>query len=363
MASELLEDSKKISEQTPLLSEKAEIEAATEAATGEEWSKLKLLTMATVPPAFLFFIGVAALMYFEGWDVVIASYVITQMVTTIGYGDFTVQAQSAKLFMAFYALFVLVFLAYYYNLVVGRLVQWESAALRKYFRRLEVYYDDSVQHDEHAITKYGRINEAVAGLALFLIALAAGTIFFRLVEHCSCSKGVQGCDNSSYETCSATGGYVKGWTESFYMASVTLTTIGFGDYQPRTEIGRVFGMGWMLVGVATATLAILSISTLIFEEKKEKKFVSIDNDLSIDDETFAKIDRDGNGALSRAEYITYTLVKYDMVKAELLESIHQQFDKLDPDGTNSVTLSMIHDQKRKRLAQRGPMQRSQTFVL
>merc|ERR1719333_1772015 len=77
---------------------------------------------------------------------------------------------------------------------------------------------------------------------LFMIFLGAGTIFYATFEACTCSYGatqVEGCVEG--EKCPATGGAVKTWIDSFYMAVITLTTVGFGDHSPKSVTGRVFG--------------------------------------------------------------------------------------------------------------------------
>merc|ERR1719454_2006300 len=98
----------------------------------------------------------------------------------------------------------------------------------------------------------------------FFVVLIVGLIFFRFFEHCSCSYGL-----GRVEECAATGGYVKDFASAFYMSSITLTTVGFGDYQPRTEVGRLFGIAWMLIGVASTGLFLSSVSTYFFESQRK----------------------------------------------------------------------------------------------
>ena len=53
---------------------------------------------------------------------------------------------------------------------------------------------------------------------------------------------------------------VEGWSfvEAFYFVGVTITTIGYGDIHPVTDLGRVFTVFFALMGVSF-TLFILSI--------------------------------------------------------------------------------------------------------
>ena len=39
------------------------------------------------------------------------------------------------------------------------------------------------------------------------------------------------------------------WLNSFYFTVVTLATVGYGDYVPRTDLGKIFTIFYILVGV------------------------------------------------------------------------------------------------------------------
>lgn len=72
-------------------------------------------------------------------------------------------------------------------------------------------------------------------VALVLILYLVGTIFYHTVE---------------------------GWTylQSVYFVTMTITTIGYGDFVPKTEIGMVFSMFLALIGISVAFYLIYSIA-------------------------------------------------------------------------------------------------------
>jgi len=39
------------------------------------------------------------------------------------------------------------------------------------------------------------------------------------------------------------------WLDALYFSVITLTTIGFGDFVPETDLGKVFTIGYVLTGV------------------------------------------------------------------------------------------------------------------
>jgi hypothetical protein len=68
--------------------------------------------------------------------------------------------------------------------------------------------------------------------------------------------------------------FLEGWTwiQSFYFSVITLSTVGYGDLHPTTEISRLFTAFYILSGVAIA-LSALGIIGMNYLEKREKKIL------------------------------------------------------------------------------------------
>lgn len=64
---------------------------------------------------------------------------------------------------------------------------------------------------------------SVVAAAISFIVL--GAIFYRIVEKFS-------------------------WLDSFYFTVMTLATVGYGDIVPKTGIGKVFTMFYVLIGIS-----------------------------------------------------------------------------------------------------------------
>jgi voltage-gated potassium channel len=80
------------------------------------------------------------------------------------------------------------------------------------------------------VSKTARRRLRFVGLAIFVI-LALGTLGFHFLEGLN-------------------------WLDSLYMATETVTTVGYGDFPPTTQPGRVFAIIFMLLGAGTALYAI-----------------------------------------------------------------------------------------------------------
>jgi voltage-gated potassium channel len=81
-----------------------------------------------------------------------------------------------------------------------------------------------------------RIRKVVAQtVALMATVLAAGTIGYRWLEGWS-------------------------WLDSAYMTVITLATIGYGEIHPLGDVGRVFTIGLILVGVSTLGYALAEMT-------------------------------------------------------------------------------------------------------
>ena len=72
-----------------------------------------------------------------------------------------------------------------------------------------------------------------------------------------------------------TAGYmvIEGWTftESLFMTAITMSTIGYGEVRKLSDIGRLYTIGLIFVGVITASYAITAIVELFTSEEFHKQ--------------------------------------------------------------------------------------------
>jgi len=262
----------------------------------------------------------------EGWTLMTSLYFITQIITTVGYGDVTPQTSAMKLWTCFLILVILIVLAR------------ELEYLQLFVSSRERDLFGSVVDGRRV--RAPRIKICIVSSMGFAGFVLVGTAFYRSVEGCTCSYGataVRGCDPHEYFTCVATGGEVKTWTDSLYMSIVSLTTVGFGDFSMMSWWGRMFGLPWLICGVACAASFVTSTWQYLSETEKVAGAESTVR------EYIADLDYDGDGHLSKAEHHVLMLVRSGLVSKELLSALDESFASLDKAGEGRVAFEDLGD--------------------
>ena len=67
--------------------------------------------------------------------------------------------------------------------------------------------------------------------------------------------------------------FVEGWSwlDSFYFSVVAISTVGFGDISPQTAAGKIFTMGYLVVGLGVFVTAATTFADAILTKYKEDR--------------------------------------------------------------------------------------------
>ena len=123
----------------------------------------------------------------------------------------------------------------------------------RYFESLEIIIT--------VIRKQRRILYTVLSLALFYMFITAMIMF-----------------NAEQDINPATGEYLfRNFFDAFYWAACTLTTVGYGDLYPISDLGRVISIISSIVGIAIIALPSGVITAGYLDELKERKENNSDN--------------------------------------------------------------------------------------
>ncbi|CAA6661318.1 unnamed protein product [Spirodela intermedia] len=131
-----------------------------------------------------------------------------------------------------------------------------------------------------------------------------------------------------------------GWLDSFYLAVMSVTTVGYGDRAFRSLPGRAFACVWLLV----STLAVARAFLYLAEARIDKRHRRIAKWVLRRDMTAAEFlaaDIDHNGSLSKSEFVIYKLKEMGKITELDLLPICDQFERLDKGNSGKITLSHL----------------------
>jgi hypothetical protein len=173
-------------------------------------------------------------------------YLISQLVTTVGYGDLTPAHVSGQLVVAFY-----VFVA---MLVISKVL---CDLVNMFESGMEHILMDDVDEATAATNReklWAAFVPVIQSGGVFLFFLTLGAVFFMLYP-----------------------GEGKTPGQAIYMSLITLSTVGFGAFTPVTRGGMVFAAYWMLFGVSslgTLVSARVAFTTAVVRYERELEFES-----------------------------------------------------------------------------------------
>jgi hypothetical protein len=130
-------------------------------------------------------------------------------------------------------------------------------------------------------------------------------------------------------------GHIEGWdlVTSIYVACISLATVGYGDFSPQSQYGRLFASLYIPIGVAV-TLNVLAQIALELARKRETK--------PIDLSTLLTIDTSGDGEISELEFTIYMLKALKKVDPSALEMVREKYADISG-GRTTVPLAEFEE--------------------
>jgi voltage-gated potassium channel Kch len=270
--------------------------------------------------------------------IVEAVYFLSQVLTTVGYGDVTPATSRAQVFVGLYVLFSLLVIANVISEVGDCIAKHVKRVglevIRRYRQAQELVDNMGTTVTGHAASElFGAEDERQASLIDispreklkrkplsyfelkpprldWLSVLGATTQFFFFVV-----VGVLFYHNYPGEE--------KTVFNAVYMSVITLSTVGFGVITPQTEAGKVFGAFWMLFGSGALVGLVGSLTDLYGQIKAKEIWDARDHDK--EKEAFFEA---CPAQMEKYEFVKRALLYQSGVQEEHLAALEAIFDHL-----------------------------------
>jgi len=158
-------------------------------------------------------------------------YFMSQVITTVGYGDIVPAHPRGQVFVAVYAVFAFLVIAE----LMGEMMKLVTEAVHEYRTENErTMFTSGIKRPS--------LMPLCKSVTIFLTLAFAWIVFF----HCYPGEG-------------------KTKLQATYMAIITMSTIGLGAFTPVTHGGMIFGSFMMLFGSASLAKVVMDFSALILE--------------------------------------------------------------------------------------------------
>jgi len=271
-------------------------------------------------------------------------YMMSQVITTVGYGDITPAMPRGQVFVGMYVLCSFFIIA----MVVSDMVSLIMASAQKYEEKLagnkhvEVSFklkgkakaDGDAQHHGSDLAHELSGRAIVAPKAVLKAEAAKPEYTTVLYSFCF------------YAFFAITWifffhlfpGEGKTWFQATYMSIITLSTVGFGAFTPNTAGGMVFASFWMIFGSAALVAVVGAFAQLVIDSNEYERF---DEEQSA--KTIEKLQEDGHKDMDETQFIRFTLIQKGLCVAEDVDSLLEHFQTLseEKDGSRKVCIDAL----------------------
>lgn len=109
----------------------------------------------------------------------------------------------------------------------------------------------------------------------------------------------------------------------------------------------------MLLGVSAFGNAFACMTVYVREASNKDRLAALEDTIHLSSKAFDIADKNRDGYLSRADFITYTLVKYGAVDEDTMQIIHDEYNSYDGSAEDRVAKETIVIRQSKIKASRG----------
>lgn len=332
------------------------------------WAIASYLCMGVVAYRwFLFPQHVAQSMF----SLVDALYFSVVCLTTIGYGDMVPLTNGGKLFCSVFGMSGILLWSSAIATIGSKLVQLETDTAKSLFRnhRKQETLDFYEQFLPQQMKQKSKENDEPS-------PSSEGNDGIHSSFHDETNNGNMEADNATLsETKSewktllrslikavlviVSGGCLIGkaegwnWIDSIYYSFMTATTIGFGDLCPQTSAGKWLAIGMIPVLLAAFGELFATVGLYVVRKRTHKLFQSRrDRAYWMTQGRAVAMDFNGDGRVSKAEFVLYILRELGTVGEDEIEELKDQFARFDVTQSGYIEAGDLLAMKQLRVARK-----------
>jgi len=331
----------------------------------------------------MFYFGVGALVFMLGngdgsWTFIDTVYFGIVTITTTGYGDLLPTSNGAKIYSMLNVYFGVCIISSVLGYIVAGIMEAKATAM---VDEIQGKFEDDGNPTKGVVNRISDLvcksipipRHVCMAFLLMLIVKVMGILYYTHADPHSIHDGdgaIVACSGAATEinsngTASFTGcpdcvnmynvsehfdasfmgepfcdnghmAYNNNLLTTVYMTSVSMTSVGYGDYSPTGQGARLFAAFWLLIGALLNANAWGSLTSWLLAryqamlEKKVKTKV-------FDAKSIMKIDKNEDSVIDEMEFVTHMLVKTNKADLSTLADIRRQFAELDHSGDGIIT--------------------------
>lgn len=257
-------------------------------------------------------------------------YFMSQIITTVGYGDITPAKMRGQIFVALYvvgALFVIAMFVSDMTAHVGKMaVEYRKKKMEDVKNTPRTRQRSESGHHQ---TGFQAVCELIKPHKPSMLPLLSALGIFAALALCWVVFFSLHPDEK------------KTLFQAIYMSIITLSTVGFGYFTPLTEEGMIFGAFWMLFGAGALANAIGNFTDYTV---KKSEYEQAQNEEHSKEVALLKRQLSGSQNVSELQFLKFCLLQTKLASPEELQNITEAYQSLISDSpTRGVSLKAVEE--------------------